>query len=124
MFEPIKALSECQIEQFRNATEELLEDVGFHVTNADLLRRARTAGAKVDDASHRVRLPAPLLRELLAQIPRSYRVTGLDGIEYVVGEDARASSPSLPTRGLSTTARKSRGGRASMTSVSTRVSPR
>ena len=40
-------LSESQIEQIRQATEELLEKTGFHVGHDELLRRARRAGARL-----------------------------------------------------------------------------
>ena len=79
MFEPIKALSENQIERLQQATEEILEVVGFQVTNAEPRRRERVAGAIVDDARQRLRLPATLLRELLARIPPQYLITDLDG---------------------------------------------
>ena len=89
MIEPIRGLSEGQIEQLRKATESVLENVGFHVMHEGLRRRAGAAGAKVDEASGRVRLPAPLLRELLAQAPASYRIAGVDGSEYKLGGDSR-----------------------------------
>ena len=81
----VRNLSLDNIEKIRQATENILETVGFCVMHPEILRRARAAGAKVDEHSGRVRFPAPLLRELLAQAPSSYCIAGLDGKEYVTG---------------------------------------
>lgn len=93
MLEPMKALTENQIERLQRTTEELLEVVGFQVTNAELRRRARAAGAKLEDGSDRLHLPAPLLRELLAQVPPVYSVIQLDGTEHVIGAGERHILP-------------------------------
>ena len=79
MVELVKSLSQDEIDKIRHATEDILETVGFVVQHPGLLRRARSAGAKVEEAGGRVRFPAPLLRELLAQAPSSYVISGLDG---------------------------------------------
>jgi trimethylamine--corrinoid protein Co-methyltransferase len=85
MIEPIRALTEDQIEQIRNATEDLLCTVGFRVLHKDLLRLLGRAGARVDDTSGITRMPRTLLNELLAQAPPSYRIAKLDGTEYEIG---------------------------------------
>lgn len=85
----VNGLSESQIEQIRSATEDILENVGFRVMHAGALRLARAAGAKVEETSGIVRLPKPLLHELLAQAPSAYRIAGLNGKEQVVGGDSQ-----------------------------------
>jgi trimethylamine--corrinoid protein Co-methyltransferase len=85
MIEPIKPLTDGQIEEIRTATEDLLESVGFRVMHADLLRRLATAGAQMEKSSGIVRLPRALLRDLLAQAPPMFPIAGLGGSEYELG---------------------------------------
>ena len=74
-----------QIEEIQHATEELLLRTGFEVQHQGLLEIAAKAGAQVDKISGRVRIPTPLLRELLAQVPPRYTIAGTGGAEWVVG---------------------------------------
>ncbi len=83
--ELIKLLSESEIEQFRERTEEVLEAIGLEVQHPGLLERCRAAGAVVDEATGSVRLPRPLLRELLACVPASYTVGSADGRQWTIG---------------------------------------
>lgn len=83
----MKGLSESQIEEIRKATEDILENVGFKVSHKDILRRCRAAGAKVDETSGNVRILAPLLKELLAQVPSSYNIASSDGNIRQIGGD-------------------------------------
>lgn len=78
-------LSEDQIERIRDATEHILENTGFKVTHKGLRDLARSAGATVVDSEERVLIPRHLLRELLAMVPSSYTVSGLNGEQYTVG---------------------------------------
>ena len=82
---PMMALSEGQVEQFRDAVGQLLERTGFCVEHDDLLARAKAAGARVDEANGRVRLPVPLLEELLAQVPPTYTIRDVAGGAFEVG---------------------------------------
>ena len=81
----MKKLSQSQIEEIQSATEDILENVGVHVMHEGILQRARAAGARVDEASGIVRIPAPMLRELLAQVPSQYQIADLEGAEFTVG---------------------------------------
>ncbi len=81
----IRELSESQIDQIRQATEDIVENVGFKVGHEGLRRRCRKAGAKVDEATETVRLPAELLGELLSQVPSAFTMADLDGNERVIG---------------------------------------
>ena len=69
MIELVKPLSEAEIEQIRDKTEEVLETIGLRVEHPVLRRQCREAGAAVDESAERVRFPRPLLRELLASVP-------------------------------------------------------
>jgi trimethylamine--corrinoid protein Co-methyltransferase len=82
----VQTLSDNQIEQIQQATEDLLETVGFRVQHAELLEDCRKAGASVDDTSGLVRLPRTLLRELLGKLPSSYEVSGVTGRQWKVGD--------------------------------------
>ena len=84
---PMRTLTHEQVERIRAATEELLETVGFTVQHEGLLDRARAAGAKVDHTSGRVRIPAPLLGELISQVPPRYTVRNVLGETWQVGGD-------------------------------------
>ena len=58
--ELIKTLSDAEIEQIRDRTEDLLETVGLRVDHPALLRMCQAAGATVDERAARVRFPRPL----------------------------------------------------------------
>ena len=61
--------------------------------SAELLRLAAVAGARVEEASGRVRIPAPLLRQLLAQAPAQYEIAGAGSRRYQVGGSGQLSNP-------------------------------
>jgi len=67
--ELIKVLSDAEIEQICERTEELLEATGLRVEHPKLLRMCQVAGANVDETTTRVCFPRSLLRELLASVP-------------------------------------------------------
>ena len=74
-----KVLSDSQIEQIRDASEEVLETVGVKVEHDEALGLLRRAGASVDETSGTVRMPRDLLRELIGRalsglgVPRGER---------------------------------------------------
>ncbi len=84
---PGMMLSQKQVELFRDATERVLETTGVKVMHEETLSLCRKAGARVDKTSGIVRMPRTLLRELLAQAPAEYVVTGVDGVRRTVGGD-------------------------------------
>lgn len=85
----MKKLLPGQIEEIQRATEDILENIGVRVMHDGLLQRARAAGARVDETSGIVRIPTPLLRELLAQVPSQYQIADLEGAEFTVGGDSQ-----------------------------------
>jgi trimethylamine---corrinoid protein Co-methyltransferase len=89
--ELIKALSETEIEQFRDQTEALLETHGLRVPHPRLLEQCRAAGLAVDDVGGMVRFPRPALRELLAAVPREYTIGSPGGATHVIGGDRQAA---------------------------------
>ena len=83
--ELVKVLSDGEIEQIRDRTEEVLETIGLRIEHPVLRGQCRAAGAAVDELAERVRFPRPLLRELLACVPSSYVRRSPGGKEEVVG---------------------------------------
>lgn len=83
-------LSDPQIQDLRRATEGVLDRTGVEVQHEGLLRIAARAGARVDEASGRVRIPPALLDELLSQAPRQYEIAGAGGEHYTVGAEVPA----------------------------------
>lgn len=81
----MRDLSTFDIDRVQRATEKLLEKVGVRVEHDVVLKKARAAGARVDEAGGTVRLPAGLVRELLGLVPRQYSVCGIGGRDFVVG---------------------------------------
>jgi hypothetical protein len=81
----IQVLNETQIERIKQLTEEAIENIGFKVEHSELLKIASKTGAIVDKDSQMVKIPASLLRELLAKVPRSYAVRTIDNSEYIIG---------------------------------------
>jgi len=85
----MKELSETQIEQIQRATEEILDHAGVEVQHPGLLDIAAKIGARVDRASGIVRIPPPLLRELIDQVPPQYTIAGSGGAQWTVGGGAQ-----------------------------------
>ena len=88
-FSPMQTLTAGQLEQIRAATERVMETTGFAVQHEGLLKKAKGAGAEVDETSGRVRLPAPLFRELLSLIPPTYTVRNILGESWHIGGRAQ-----------------------------------
>lgn len=87
----MKKLSENQIEQIRQATEEILDRTGFEVQHPALLAIAKKAGARIDEVSGTVRIPPPLLRELIGRTPSEYTIAGSGGAQWTVGNGEQYS---------------------------------
>ena len=74
-----------QIEQIAEVTEDIIEKVGFTVENKEVLKISKKEGAFVDEIKGIVRFPRKLLRELLSRCPSGYRISDLNGNEYIIG---------------------------------------
>ena len=86
---PLTALSCSEIEQFRQAAERVLGDTGFRVQHDGLLRRAKTAGAQVDEADGRVRMPSELLADIANRIINEVR--GVNRVVYDISSKPPAT---------------------------------
>ncbi len=75
----LRTLSDAEVEKLHEKTLELFEKVGVYVKHEEAVKVLRKAGAKVDEASGRVRFPAAMVRELLALAPPVAAETGLNG---------------------------------------------
>lgn len=74
-----------QTEALHNAAVAALWDPGARVEDAELLKQLEGAGARVEGASGRVRLPAELIEERVALTPSSYAIRNVLGEAFEVG---------------------------------------
>jgi len=84
-----RMLSDAQITRIRAAALAHIERHGFVVQHAALLAKARARGARVDDASGRVRMSRALVAELMATVPSRYRIGNILGETWEVGGGAQ-----------------------------------
>jgi trimethylamine--corrinoid protein Co-methyltransferase len=68
----LRILSDEQLDQFKSATLEILEDVGFHCPSKRALGIYAEHGADVDFENQIVKLPPELVIETLSHAPRYY----------------------------------------------------
>lgn len=80
-----KVLTEDQLARLREAAWDFLGTTGFTVQHPRLLQLAAAAGAQVEAASGRVRIPRALARELMAGVPTRYRIRNALGDFWDVG---------------------------------------
>jgi len=71
-------LTHEQILKLHEASLAILERVGVHVPHAEMLSRFADAGATVDHAAERVRIPADLVTRSLAQAGKQFTLYGRD----------------------------------------------
>jgi trimethylamine--corrinoid protein Co-methyltransferase len=67
--EPVRVLSEDQVEAIHRASLTILQEIGCEVWSASALDRFAAAGAKVDRGARRVWPEAALVEELVARAP-------------------------------------------------------
>lgn len=75
----LRALSDSEIEKLHEVTLELFEKIGVFIGHEETLKVLKRAGAKVDEASGRVRFPAAMVAELLKLASPVAPQTGLNG---------------------------------------------
>jgi trimethylamine---corrinoid protein Co-methyltransferase len=73
-----EVLSSDQIGRIHAASMAVLERVGVVVPHEDMLDRLRQAGAKVDRAAQRVRIPEDLVQRSLASAGKQFTIYGRD----------------------------------------------
>jgi trimethylamine--corrinoid protein Co-methyltransferase len=69
-YKPIEVLRPEQIEKIHEASLRILEEIGMEFLDAEALSILKSAGAKVDAASQRVKLDRGLVLESIAKVPR------------------------------------------------------
>jgi len=84
-----KVLSDEQAARIQDAAENVLDTVGFRVMHEGLMAKARAAGARVDQTAGLIRMPRPLLRELLAQVPAQFTIAWEKGHSVTIGNGDR-----------------------------------
>ncbi len=71
-------LTNEQIRRIHEASLTILERVGVEVPHSEILGRFADAGARVDPAASRVRIPAELVMRLVAQAGKQFTLYGRD----------------------------------------------
>jgi len=85
----LRTLSDAEVEKLHEKTLELFERVGAFVKHEEAIKVLAKAGAKIDEASGRVRFPGAMVRDLLSLAPSAVRETGLNGRRLEVGGQNR-----------------------------------
>jgi trimethylamine--corrinoid protein Co-methyltransferase len=73
-----QVLTPEQIERIHNASLAILERVGVHVPHEDMLSRLGDAGAKIDLATQRARIPADLVARCVQSAGKTFTLYGRD----------------------------------------------
>ena len=71
-------LNDDQIRKIHEASLSILERVGFELPHEDMLSRFADAGANVDPAAKRVRVPSELVMRLLGEAGKTFTLYGRD----------------------------------------------
>ncbi|HPO12488.1 MAG TPA: trimethylamine methyltransferase family protein [Candidatus Hydrogenedentes bacterium] len=74
----VSVLSDCQIQQLHEASLTILRNVGVHIPHNEALRRFADAGADVDAASQRVRIPEKVISWALETCGKQFTLYGRD----------------------------------------------
>ncbi len=74
--EPIRVLSDLQIEELHKATLEILETTGVKYESKRALKLFEESGCNVDYESRIVKFPGYLVEECIRTAPSSFRVKG------------------------------------------------
>lgn len=73
------ALDDRQLERIRSASLSILERTGIELPHPEVASRFADAGARVDRATRRVRIPPDLVTRLVAGAGRAFTLSGRDG---------------------------------------------
>ena len=77
-FEPIKILSDSQIEQIHSASLQVLEEVGFRYDSDKALKLLQSNGCMVDYETKIAKVPPDLVEESIRKTPSSFMVRSRD----------------------------------------------
>ena len=95
-FEPIRLLSEDQVETLHRAALDIVQATGMRVLHAEARDIFRQAGAAIDPDSQMVRIDAALVQQAFDTAPR--RVPGHRRLAGTIRPDRRAQSRDLHRR--------------------------
>jgi trimethylamine--corrinoid protein Co-methyltransferase len=96
----LEVLSKDEINKIHESTLILLEDVGVNVDSEEACKLFQEYGAKIDDKTNRVKIPASLVEEELKKVPNSFSLYGPDGqfSINVGGDNINFSTQGAPTK--------------------------
>jgi len=91
----LTVLDNAQVDTLHQASLRILAEIGVLVPHADMRARFRDAGAAVDEAAARVRIPEALVMRSLDQAGKSFTVYGRDRSRTAVFGRGRRSYNSI-----------------------------
>src|SRR5674476_77645 len=77
-FEPVKILTESQVEQIHNASLSVLEETGFKYESARALKLLGEHGCNVNHETMIARIPPSLVEWAISKTPSSFMVRARD----------------------------------------------
>jgi trimethylamine--corrinoid protein Co-methyltransferase len=77
-FEPVKILTESQVEQIHNASLSVLDEVGFKYESARALKLLEEHGCNVNYETMKARIPPGLVEWAISKTPSSFMVRARD----------------------------------------------
>ena len=83
----ITLLDRESLQRVHDESLRVLENVGVRVADPECARILRKAGARVDDQSEVVRLPAPMVREALEQVTKRFELVSARGERFAMPSD-------------------------------------
>ena len=83
----LSVLSQTEVEQIHQNTLRILDTTGFKVYHAETLSKFKSRGARVDEQSSTIKVPAKLVEELLKPAPSKVLLGGINGKTLQAGED-------------------------------------
>ena len=75
----LKIVTDAEVDRIHEASLAILEEIGVQIPNTQILRMFADAGAVVDFEQQIVQIPANLVEQALAVLPKDFTVTPADG---------------------------------------------
>jgi trimethylamine--corrinoid protein Co-methyltransferase len=75
----LKVITDTEVDRIQEASLAILEEIGVQMPNTRILRMFADAGAAVDFEQQVVQIPASLVEQALATLPKDFSVTPADG---------------------------------------------